>query len=61
MSGFCQEYSRISQEWLVSRILKRLVKSGYEPKEYSIKPGVAYVKNTQWVSPGVLRTQRILD
>jgi len=34
----------------VPRILKRLVRSDYESKEYLVKLGVAYVKNNQGVN-----------
>jgi len=44
----------------VSRILKGLAKSDYEPKEYLGNPGVACVKNIQGVSSKCLRAQRIL-
>jgi len=36
----------LSKEWLMSRILKVLAKSGYEPKEYSFESGVTSIKNT---------------
>jgi len=53
--------TQLTKEWLESRIFKGLAKSGYKPKEDSIKLGVVGVKNTQGNNQEWPQSQRILE